>query len=93
MFPQLAHLGIVEADQVCQTVIQVLTPVPGTPASRDQKLCDLGITDAAILLLVNSLAQHVKSRNCTLNPHTLNCLSSGSLYGALVDLVALASRP
>jgi hypothetical protein len=39
------------------------------------------------------LVQHVKSRNCTLSPHTLNCLTSGSLYGAMVDLVALASRP
>ena len=93
MFPQLAILGIVAADQVCQTVIQVSTPTPGVPASRNQKLSDLGITDAGIPLLIASLVQGVRAQNCTLNPNSLNGLTSGTLYGAMVDLVAQASRP
>lgn len=93
MFPQLASLGIVGADQVCQAVIQLSTPSPGTPADRDQKLSELGIVDAGMLILITSLVKEVKAQNCTLDPNTLKGLTSGSLYGAMVDLVALASRP
>jgi len=93
MFPQLANLGIVAADQVCQAVMQRSTPTPGTPASRGQKLSDLGIADAGMLLLINALVDGVRAQNCTLDPNTLGGLTSGSLYGTMVDLVALASRP
>jgi len=92
MLPQLDHLGIVAADQVCQAAIQRWTPIPGTPPNRNQKLSDFGITDVKMLLLINSLVQRVNEQNCTLDPNTLNSLTSGSLYGEMVDLVAQAPR-
>jgi ABC-type transporter Mla MlaB component len=93
MFPQLSILGPVEAEIVCQTVMQLSTPTPGKPATRNQKLSDLGVTDAGILILVTSLVQEVKARNCTLDPNTLDGLTCGTLYGAMADLVEQASRP
>jgi hypothetical protein len=93
MFPQLNILGPVEAEMVCQEVIQISTPTPGRPATRNQKLSELGIVDPGILILVTSLVRAVKDRSCTLDPNSLNGVTSGSLYGALVDLVEQASRP
>jgi hypothetical protein len=92
-FPQLNTLGPAEADSVCQQVIQISTPTPGHPATRNQKLTDLGITDAGMVILVAQLVQAVKACNCTLDPNSLDCVTCGSLYGALVDLVEQASRP
>jgi hypothetical protein len=93
MFPQLDILGPVEAERVCQKAMQLSGPTPGKPARRNQKLSDLGVTDAGIILLIDSLVHDVKTRNCTLDPSTLNGLTIATLYGAMVDLVEQASRP
>jgi len=88
MVPQLATLGRFEADEVCQSVINADKPV-----NRSQKLEDLGIKDAGMVALFSKLVRAVKARNCTLDPNALACLTCGSTYGAMVDLVAKASRP
>jgi hypothetical protein len=93
MFPQLNILGPIDAEIVCQQVIQISTPTPGHPAMRNQTLSELGIVDPGILILVTALVQAVKARSCTLDPNTLNGITSSSLYGTLVDLVEQASRP
>jgi hypothetical protein len=93
MFPQLEILGPAEAEQICQKAIQLSATAPCKPARRNQKLSDLGVTDAAIILLIDSLVHAVKARNCTLDPGTLNGITIGTLYGAMVDLVEQASRP
>jgi hypothetical protein len=92
MFPQLVVLGIVEADQVCQAVIAATKPTPG-PASRSQTLTELGIQNAGMVALFTLLVKAVRVRNCTLDPNSLAGLTCGSTYGAMVDLVANASRP